>query len=248
MTAEIALLPARAIKALTCENCGASFDGHRARFCSRACSDMSRKTMPCGRCGGPVWRGRGSLPRGEAVCRPCRRAQPVAYGPRASTATTMACLVCGGSFQKAPSTRRKTCSASCRRKAVKGLHAARPCLDCGSPIPAVRRRCDDCRDALARERWRAKNRFRRAVARDSAAEPYTLAEIAERDGYRCQIPGCHRKVNMQLTAPHPRSPSIDHVIPIVEGGGDVRANVQLAHWICNVRKGRRGAQQLALIG
>lgn len=54
---------------------------------------------------------------------------------------------------------------------------------------------------------------------------------------------------MAKKAPHPRSPVIDHVVPIVDGGGDTRANVQLAHWGCNSRKGARAVnEQLALFG
>jgi 5-methylcytosine-specific restriction endonuclease McrA len=47
----------------------------------------------------------------------------------------------------------------------------------------------------------------------------------------------------------PMAPTVDHVIPISEGGTDTKANVQLAHRICNLRKGKRGTpQQLRLVG
>lgn len=78
-------------------------------------------------------------------------------------------------------------------------------------------------------------------------EPYTLAEIAARDGYRCGL--CRRKVNMRLVSPHLRSPSVDHVVPISVSRDDTRANVQLAHRGCNIAKGAAvGDVQLALIG
>lgn len=80
-----------------------------------------------------------------------------------------------------------------------------------------------------------------------ASESYTLDEIARRDGFRCGL--CHRRVDLTTPAPQPRSPSIDHVVPLSRGGDDTRANVQLAHRACNVRKNNRGeAQQLALLG
>ncbi|MDX2892491.1 HNH endonuclease signature motif containing protein [Streptomyces scabiei] len=78
------------------------------------------------------------------------------------------------------------------------------------------------------------------------SEPYTLAEIAARDGGRCGL--CGRRVSMKWKAPHPKSPTIDHLMPVSEGGDDSRANVQLAHWGCNSAKCNRGSQQLALIG
>jgi 5-methylcytosine-specific restriction endonuclease McrA len=102
----------------------------------------------------------------------------------------------------------------------------------------------------ARERqrlyWQEKNRRRRAVKRGGASEPYTLAEIAARDRERCGL--CGGRVAMRQVAPHPKAPTIDHVLPVSEGGDDTRANVQLAHFRCNSAKGARGSQQLALIG
>ncbi|WP_196217855.1 HNH endonuclease [Streptomyces blattellae] len=102
----------------------------------------------------------------------------------------------------------------------------------------------------ARERqrlyWQEKNRRRRAAKRGGASEPYTLVEIAARDRARCGL--CGGRVAMKRVAPHPKAPTIDHVVPVAEGGDDTRANVQLAHFRCNSAKGARGSQQLALIG
>lgn len=102
----------------------------------------------------------------------------------------------------------------------------------------------------ARERqrlyWQEKNRRRRAAKRGGVSEPYTTAEIAERDRFRCGL--CGKRVPMGVKVPDPLAPTIDHVLPLVEGGDDTRANVQLAHFRCNSVKGPRGSQQLALIG
>lgn len=97
------------------------------------------------------------------------------------------------------------------------------------------------------ERWRAKNRRRRALKRKARSEPYTLVEIATRDRNLCGL--CGKRVAMSKTMPHPRSPTIDHLVPLALGGDDVRANVQLAHFACNSGKGVRGVgEQLALFG
>jgi 5-methylcytosine-specific restriction endonuclease McrA len=48
--------------------------------------------------------------------------------------------------------------------------------------------------------------------------------------------------------PHPDAPTIDHLLPLCDGGDDVRANVQLAHFLCNSRRGAGGVVQLALVG
>jgi 5-methylcytosine-specific restriction endonuclease McrA len=69
------------------------------------------------------------------------------------------------------------------------------------------------------------------------AEGYTLAEIARRDRYTCGL--CHKRVAMKQQMPHPRSPVVDHIMPIARGGDDTKANVWLAHWYCNAVKGAR---------
>lgn len=61
--------------------------------------------------------------------------------------------------------------------------------------------------------------------------------IADRDGYVCGL--CHLDVDMTLQSPDPGSPSIDHIRPLARGGDDTKANVQLAHRLCNQRKGDR---------
>lgn len=76
-----------------------------------------------------------------------------------------------------------------------------------------------------------------------------LQEIAERDRWRCGI--CRRRVNPRWKWPNPKSPSLDHVIPLadVENTEHSRRNVRLAHLGCNIARGNRGGgEQLALIG
>lgn len=53
---------------------------------------------------------------------------------------------------------------------------------------------------------------------------------------------------MTKAVPHPKAPTIDHVLPLAAGGDDVRANVQLAHFECNWKKRDGGTQQLMLVG
>ena len=70
--------------------------------------------------------------------------------------------------------------------------------------------------------------------------------VYERDGYVCQL--CHRRVQMDVKVPHPKAPTLDHIIPLFHGGTHQYSNVQLAHFICNSRKGVGGAQlNLALM-
>lgn len=78
-------------------------------------------------------------------------------------------------------------------------------------------------------------RKRRARLAGVAHEPYTLAEIAERDGFICWL--CGDSVDMSLRFPDSSSASIDHVLPVSLGGDDIRANVKLAHFGENASRG-----------
>jgi 5-methylcytosine-specific restriction endonuclease McrA len=58
-------------------------------------------------------------------------------------------------------------------------------------------------------------------------------------------------VNRKVKVPHPRAPTIDHVVPLSQGGADAPWNVKTAHFMCNSEKGDRtmpDGEQLMLIG
>jgi len=72
-------------------------------------------------------------------------------------------------------------------------------------------------------------------------------QIHERDRWRCHL--CGKKVNREVVAPHPKAPTIDHVIPLAKGGTHEPANCRTAHFLCNSTKGSGGSgEQLMLIG
>lgn len=121
------------------------------------------------------------------------------------------------------------------------------CSDCGATTLQGRRKCDACVQSRRSKRRRQDKRRRRALRRGVVSEPYALAEIAARDKFMCGL--CGKRVAMTKTAPDPRSPSIDHMLPLSCGGDDTRANVHLAHFGCNVlKRDKGGGEQLALVG
>jgi hypothetical protein len=95
---------------------------------------------------------------------------------------------------------------------------------------------------------REHSRRRRAARRSGEVEKFSDSEIYERDGWRCGI--CRRAVNKNLRWPHPRSATIDHIIPLGEAGSShTKRNVRCAHLSCNSARGTRGGgEQLALLG
>lgn len=172
-----------------------------------------RPAMICAGCSKPIHRGRTSLPEGQATCLDCRRSR---RGERPT-----ACAACSAPFESKPrgGTWTSTCSKACAQH-LRLLQAGRP----------RGRDPEKVRAANQAKNWR-----RRARLKGVESEPYTTDEIAQRDGFRCGL--CRRDVNMSLRRPHPRSSSIDHIVPLSKGGDDTRANVQLAHLDCNIRKG-----------
>jgi hypothetical protein len=247
---------------LTCGYCGEEFMRKRAGtrqgakpFCSVACRNLgihegklSRHRL-CEVCETPYY---ASYTEQRTCGRVCGG---VIYQRRAERQTWPSCKVyagycrqCGEAFTSRTPLR-ITCSRRCSDRLYNST--ARPpacrCADCGDSIPADRRKCDAC---LARSRTDARRRDkhrRRALKRGVASERYTLTEIAKRDRFRCGI--CRERVDMALKGPHVMCPSVDHVLPLACGGDDTRANVQLAHWLCNVAKrDQGGGEQLALVG
>lgn len=98
-------------------------------------------------------------------------------------------------------------------------------------------------------RVRADRRRRDMRKRAAYVADVHRAKIFERDGGKCQL--CGLKVDFSKVAPHPKSPTIDHVIPIAKGGTHEPSNAQLAHFSCNCLKSDRiggAGDQLRLIG
>lgn len=84
--------------------------------------------------------------------------------------------------------------------------------------------------------WTHQNRELRKAARK---EHVDVMVLIDRDRGRCGI--CHLQVE-------PGEQSIDHILPITQGGEHSYANTQLAHRRCNQQKGNRGHSQLRMLG
>ena len=85
--------------------------------------------------------------------------------------------------------------------------------------------------------------------------PYTKVSkqaVMERDDWKCRLCG-HKLLDKFTTVigtrtPHPRSPTIDHVVPLSFGPsspGHVFDNCQAACWKCNCERGTEDADSFA---
>lgn len=144
------------------------------------------------------------------------------------------------------------CSEGCKAK-------KRPCVHCGEVFVVTRRwqrACSDLCEVEGRQQNRRRHarKFRhlrkhrkRAAHYGAEYEPISRVRVLNRDGWRCGI--CGGKIDRARSVPHPKSGTLDHIIPLSRGGGHLYTNVQAAHFICNSMKGARSAgEQLLLVG
>lgn len=76
----------------------------------------------------------------------------------------------------------------------------------------------------------------RADAFDVEQERIDRLKVFARDDYRCQL--CGEPTDKTAKWPDPKTPTLDHIVPISMGGPHLYSNVQCACWNCNQRKGR----------
>lgn len=70
----------------------------------------------------------------------------------------------------------------------------------------------------------------------------TRPVVYQQSGWKCHI--CGKRVRRTLKYPHPKSASLDHIVPLSwrkDSPGHVWGNVALAHLRCNQSKGARYA-------
>jgi HNH endonuclease len=239
-----------------CETCGTEIvvglNGPVPRYCSRSCSPGQRlrvrlpkprkpkQAFRCQRCE------RGFLSHASYAKWCSKRCAKPRAEPGWRTRVRRSCVECGAEFiGGAASKRCLDCAAT--RRAAKQRHYKGAYLR--SPKGRAYRRRRDRRQyqtPAGKARCRARKRrheYRRRGAAKST--PYSRAEIAERDGWKCHL--CGGRVSKTAKWPDQMCASMDHLIPLADGGADGAENVRLAHWICNTRRGRGGEVQLLLI-
>lgn len=210
----------------TCPQCASTVVDRRATYCSRTC------------------RSRASYAR-RAAAISTRQATARAAAREAIQKT---CPMCGTSFRPERTAKQVHCSPACASRARRDS-ATRQCResDCDRPVRAREmcnmhlRRTYRAEGIEASPAWTDRRREnyqrRRALKAGVDAERIVNREIFERDGWSCGL--CSEPVDTEIAWPDPRSPSLDHIVPLSRGGSHTAANVQLAHLGCNVEKGDR---------
>lgn len=125
-------------------------------------------------------------------------------------------------------------------KQARRVFVSTQCLICGAMFLDLygSKACgDECQRKHHRAVAREHEHRRRARKVAAFVAPVYRQRIFERDNFTCQL--CLQPMAMDKPAPHPQSPSIDHVIALANGGTHEPSNVQAAHWLCNAFKGDR---------
>ena len=151
---------------------------------------------------------------------------------------------------------RKYCSSRCMKRFNRQRYGAdsktRICErdSCGRPLRAnglcsthynstfhkgSQRKSDSPEQKRIRDRKRTQRR--RALEADPNAELISREIVGDRDGWACGI--CRCDVDSSLAWPDPKSPSLDHIVPLSRGGRHTYSNVRITHLTCNVKRGAR---------
>lgn len=232
--------------------------------------------MTCSRCGCRTYRSK-FQDLNKPLCAACRaggagscsrcgkRMQRTAH-PRHASAPVQTCAECRG---WGPGATCRSCGKSARTETTiyKEIRAGRealcgPCRNpnvgncaiCQKPLAGLslaRRTCSrTCAEALEQERKRERNRKKPGREKrapwvgEKISRHRLLPYLLERDRNRCGI--CSKPIRAKTG---PRRATVDHIVPLSRGGTHELANLQAAHWVCNVRKSAGGGgEQLLLVG
>lgn len=242
-------------KTVSCPTCDKLHTTNKRNkgYCSLECVGKthgpSRFSYTCHRCG-KSYHKRNRRDAGRFCSHPCFIEDQIEKNRigRSSPLVFKECLNCGNTHCRH---RKRYCSDVCRKdaesKRFNELRRIRyvprdkvvvTCLHCGKA--GLRSQGAMFCSQRCSEKTAKRNRNHRIRAQGNGERIY-LGTLYRKCKGVCGICGEH--VDQSLKSPHPESASIDHIIPISKGGSHTWENVQLAHMICNSKKGNRDGNQ-----
>jgi hypothetical protein len=242
----------------SCEECGAAVVSRR-RWCSSKCKLRAWTRLHPNR-----------KYTKQRVCPTCHQAfsssgnlycsdSCKAKAKKPKQVVTRVCVECAKVFPvRLRTSKQQTCSPKCRAarlsKVLRGKKYSQyrrtttyevTCVECGQGFTAVQKTQVICHTCQRRKHGHGKPEKR--AKRKGVPYVYGIKpeRVFDRDGWRCQLCGC--KTPQRLRGKNqPRSPEVDHIIPISQGGGHLWENVQCLCRECNQRKRARIRGQLRL--
>lgn len=148
------------------------------------------------------------------------------------------CAHCGCAVRSYPSHARMYCSRACRQAHPFAPRIEKTCSRCGEtkPLDLFYRsakmalgRASHCRECAKAAQPKLKQR-RRARMKAAFVEDVSLEQVYIEENGICGL--CGGDVDRSNW-------SLDHIMPIARGGKHKRSNTQLAHRLCNAKKGAK---------
>lgn len=213
------------------------------KFCTRKCARNWRPMVEkvCDECG-ETFLGRQHI-NGAKRCQRCvegwarqaarRRAAALRKIERAAAGSAGSrwlisgrCTICADTYTHVAtgSYVRRSKLPTCGRPECDATHAAK-----------VRR--------IAHHSAKVRRRAREQSAFIARVDPI---EVHERCGWKCHL--CGKPVRRDVLVPDALAPTIDHVVPLAQGGTHEPINCRTAHFLCNSIKGDELPEQLPLLG
>lgn len=143
-------------------------------------------------------------------------------------------------------------AADWMRRWQRNYHAAHGAWYAGLNYPEQQRAYDRRRRA-EKGHWRQlypeqaatyDARRRALVEQARTADTFAPIDVHTRDEWTCKL--CLQPIDAEIAWPDPKSPSMDHVIPLSRGGAHAMHNVQSAHLGCNSSKGDRDMADMVI--
>lgn len=220
----------------TCQHCGKTYTAKhvsRNQYCSRECAFEAKQARAqtrgiapvfvkvCPVCGEYV-EGR-NVYCGDECRKEVARIKAREYAAQQHEGKRCKCKQCSVVFvPEYGDQRRAYCSKQCAKRAARG-HSYK----------------------TLNARARAKLRKFYGAEWRTHYESINKRLVFERDKWTCQI--CGHKVK-RTKEYHPHQASVDHIVPLSEGGGHVYSNVQTACVMCNSVKGTDAIEECAGLG
>lgn len=113
------------------------------------------------------------------------------------------------------------------------------CPECGISFITYKSRAICCSPECSKHR--ANSRHDKRIAKDKRIDKITVKELYKKDAGICWICGGKCNLDDYITRDGTiicgdNYPSIDHIVPVCEGGADAWDNVRLAHRGCNLAR------------
>jgi hypothetical protein len=211
---------------LICEQCGLAFISlsekwHHRRFCSRSCGAIftqRRKKVPARLC--PICGIRFEPHSWKVFCCSTVCGHKYQASRRQRNPHIYICHQCGEQFVRDKSGRKLFCGRPCYYAYI-WAHGKKPLVEVVAPGSGTR-----------------------PVALYSPVGDGIRTRIFCRDSFLCKL--CGSRTLRSKKVPHPRAPTIDHIIPRSLGGSNAETNLQTACFECNSLKSAKPLGQLRM--